>query len=118
MNNELETASEWKLIWKRFIKHKLALFGLTTLIIFYILSIFADFFTPYNPSLFFDKFIYSKPSNIYFFDENNNFSIIPFVYGTKKIVDMKTFKRIYVEDKSKKYPLKFLLKVMNIIFWY
>ena len=36
MNNELETASEWKLIWKRFIKHKLALFGLTTLIIFYI----------------------------------------------------------------------------------
>ena len=29
MNNELETASEWKLIWKRFIKHKLALFGLS-----------------------------------------------------------------------------------------
>ena len=110
MNNELETASEWKLIWKRFIKHKLALFGLTTLIIFYILSIFADFFAPYNPSIFFDKFIYSKPSNIYFFDENNNFSIIPFVYGTKKIVDMKTFKRIYVEDKSKKYPLKFFVK--------
>ena len=52
MNNELETASEWKLIWKRFIKHKLALFGLTTLIIFYILSIFADFFAPYNQSLF------------------------------------------------------------------
>ena len=110
MNNELETASEWKLIWKRFIKHKLALFGLTTLIIFYILSIFADFFAPYNPSIFFDKFIYSKPSNIYFIDENNNFSIIPFVYGTKKIVDMKTFKRIYVEDKSKKYPLKFFVK--------
>ena len=116
MNNDLETASQAKLIWRRFLKHKLAVFGLTVLSFFYLISIFADFVAPYDPSKFFQKNIYSPPSNLYFIDDNQQFYFIPFVYGTKKIVDMKTFKREYVEDKKIKHHLQFFVQGHDYVF--
>ena len=54
MSKGLETASEWRLIYRRFIKHKLAVFGVLVLLLFYFIAILADFVAPYNPEIFFD----------------------------------------------------------------
>jgi peptide/nickel transport system permease protein len=45
--------SQWHLISRRFLKHKLAVISLVVLLLFAVLAIFADFFSPYdwNPTL-------------------------------------------------------------------
>ena len=42
-------ASSWKLMRRKFFRHKLAIIGGSILLIFYMMSIFAHFFSPYDP---------------------------------------------------------------------
>ena len=41
-------ASQWQLMWRKLIKHKLAIFGGTILVIFYFVAIFCEFLSPYD----------------------------------------------------------------------
>ena len=43
-------ASQWKLIWWRFRRHKLALFSAVVLILIYLVVLFAEFLAPLRPS--------------------------------------------------------------------
>jgi len=113
---EYYLASQWQLMWRKFKKHKLALFGGSILIIFYILAIFCEFFSPYNAYKRYPEYIYCPPQRIHFFDERG-FHLRPFVYGLKKKLDPETFRRIYTEDKTKKYPLYFLVPSIEYKLW-
>ena len=59
------------MIWLRFKKHKIAVLSLVLLLILYVVSIFAEFFTPYDIEKRFPGFENAEPSTIYLFDENN-----------------------------------------------
>ncbi len=106
---KLYVASQWQLMWRKFIKHKLAIFGGGVLAVFYIVAIFCEFFSPYDIYKRYTKYIYCPPQRIHFFDEKGDFYFRPFVYGVKRKIDPKTFRRGYIEDKSKKYPIYFLV---------
>ncbi len=95
-------ASQWTLMWRKLQKHKLAKFSLVILAILYIGALFADFFAPYGLEEFSSLYKDTKPTKIYWQDEEGNFSR-PYVYGLKKVNDRKTFKVIITEDTSKKY---------------
>ncbi|GAJ18194.1 unnamed protein product, partial [marine sediment metagenome] len=101
-------ASQWQLMWRKFKKHKLALFGGSILIIFYVVAIFCEFFSPYNIYKRHPKYIYCPPQRIHFFDEEG-FHLRPFVYGLKGKSDPVTRRRKYTLDKTKKYPLYFFV---------
>ena len=45
----LYIASQWQLMWIKFKKHRLALVGAIIVLLFYLVAIFAEFLTPYNP---------------------------------------------------------------------
>ncbi len=42
-------AGQWQLVWWKFRRHKLARFAMSVLAIFYLLAIFAEFVSPYDP---------------------------------------------------------------------
>jgi len=46
---KLYTASQTRLVLMRLFRHKLAILGMVVLVIFYLMAIFAPFWSPYAP---------------------------------------------------------------------
>jgi len=105
----LYLASQWQLMWRKLIKHKLALAGAFILIILYAMAVFCEFFSSYDMSKRCSKYMNCPPQRVHFIDEEGNFHLRPFVYGLKTKLDPETWARVYIVDKSKKYPVYFLV---------
>jgi peptide/nickel transport system permease protein len=58
-------ASQWQLMWRKFKKHKLAIFGGAILAIFYIVALFCEFFSPYDIYQRYPKHIYCPPQRLF-----------------------------------------------------
>ncbi len=101
-------ASQWQLMWRKFKKHKLAIFGATILVIFYTVAIFCEFFSTQSIYKYQISDSYCPPQRVHFFDEEG-FNFRPFVYGLKRTRDPETLRRIYTEDKTKKHPIYFFV---------
>ena len=102
-------ASQWQLMWRKLQKHKLARFSLILLIILYIGALFADFFAPYGLEEFSSLYKNTKPTKVYWKDENGEWSR-PYVHKLKKVNDKKTFTVIISEDTSEKYYIKLFVE--------
>jgi peptide/nickel transport system permease protein len=100
-------ASQWQLMWMKFIKHKLAIVGSVIVIALYIIVLFHGFIAPYERQ---DRFnlIHFTPQKVHFVD--NGRLTTPFVYGITSKSDPKTFTRSYVEDESLIYPINFFVR--------
>ena len=109
-------ASQWQLIWKRFRRHRVAVFSLTLLLLLYFLAFTYEFWTPYDPLTKHQGFVNTPPTQIHFFDLEGNFRG-PFVYGLRYELNMDTFERVYVEDPSRIYPLQFFASGERYRFW-
>lgn len=83
---------------------------------------FAEFFSPY-PAEFKSRIYLGAPPQIpRFVDDEGNWSLRPFVYGYKREIDPTTFTRRFVEDRSVKYPIYFIVrgepyKMWNLFWW-
>jgi peptide/nickel transport system permease protein len=113
---QIYVASQWKLMWWKFKKHKLAIISGIILLVFYVIAIFCEFIAPYDPYKYDVRFVFAPPQRIRFIDENG-FHLRPFVYGYKLEIDPITLKRIYIEDKSKKYPIYFFVRGYEYKLW-
>ncbi len=116
IEEEIYLASQWKLMWWRFRRNKLAIVSGCMLILFYIIAIFAEFFSPYDPNSRFD-YTYCPPTRIHFLEETGKFSIRPFVYGIKKERDPVSFQMTYKEDKNVKYYLRLFVRGEEYKLW-
>lgn len=99
-------ASQWKLMWIKLKKHKLAKFSMAVLLILYLGALFADFLAPYGLEDFTGLYKDTAPTKIHWRDEDGSFSR-PYVYKLQKINDKKTYTVITTEDTSEKYYVKF-----------
>ena len=61
-------ASQWKLVWWRFRKHKLAVVGGIVTLLIYLLAGFAEFVAPYAPDRYDGSRTYAPPQPIHLFD--------------------------------------------------
>ncbi len=104
------TASQWQLMWRKFKKHKLAIFGMIVLVVFYVLAMCCEFFSPYNIYERRRGFVYSQPQKLHFVDQEGNFHLRPFVYKLKRSIDPVTWGNVYEEDTSKMYPIQFFVR--------
>lgn len=102
-------ASQWKLMWWKFKKHKLATIAGPILIFLYLCAIFADFLSPVLPTTRFAQYKGAPPQPIRFYDPEIGFSK-PFIYEIERQTDPKTFRRYYVVDKSVRYPVRFFVR--------
>ncbi|MYD11431.1 MAG: ABC transporter permease [Chloroflexi bacterium] len=103
-------ASQWQLIWRKFRRHRLAIFSLLVIIFLYSLALFAEFFSINDIYKRHVKYAKAPPQSLHFVDEEGNFHLRPFIYDLKQELDMDTLQRNYTEDRSKRYPLRFLLE--------
>lgn len=103
-------ASQWQLIWWKFVRHRLAVASLIVLGVFYLLALFCEFFAPADPSYFDKDFKHCPPQRIHFVDAEGRFHLRPFVYDLVPTLDTEFYRRTYPEDTSTRHPIRFFVK--------
>lgn len=98
-------ASQWTLMHRKFRKHKLATAATWLLAIFYLCAIFGNFLAPQGTEQYEGKYVNCGPTRVHLFHEGK--LIGPFVYGLEVERDPETMMKIFVEDRSQIYRLKF-----------
>ena len=98
-------ASQWRLMWWKFKRHKIALWSGLFLAVLYGSILFCEFLAPYNLESRDIRAIYHPPQTLHLFDRGE--FVGPFVYGTKQTLDMKTLRRVYTVDPKKVEKLRF-----------
>lgn len=99
-------ASQWQLMGRKLAKHKLARVSLVILGLLYFVALFGDFFAPSNLTAYDGSSKDMPPSTIHFMTEDGQLTW-PFVYGTTMVRDPVTYQKVFTEDKSVVYPIKF-----------
>ncbi len=108
-------ASQRKLMWWKFKKHRLAWFSGVLLIGFYVLILIAEFVAPYNQTHRHVDYIYAPPQGISLFHDGKFEG--PFVYGRTQQLDMETLKRNYPIEPEKRYAIQLFCKGDPYHFW-
>ncbi|MGQ9630117.1 MAG: ABC transporter permease [bacterium] len=112
---EFYVASQWRLMWWKFLKHKLAIAGGIIILILYFFAAFCEFLAPYDLHKRYIAYVFTPPQRVHIFHEGRLRR--PFVYGLKREIDPKTLQKIYTEDKSKIYNLRFFVHGDKYKFW-
>lgn len=106
----LRDASQGKLVWHRFRKHKLAPVALGLLILLYVIALFADFVAPHQVQEQFPDKQYSSPTAVRIIDRDGGWHL-PFVYQAETTLDPLTFKYVTtVPDDAERVPLQLFPK--------
>jgi peptide/nickel transport system permease protein len=108
-------ASQWRLIWWRLRKHRLAMVSLWFLVGLYGIIPFVEVLAPYALRSRHPDYVFSPPQRIHLFHEGR--LVGPFVYGHTMTLDMQTLKRQYREDRSRLYRVRFLTQGEDYQFW-
>ncbi|HEY9078136.1 MAG TPA: ABC transporter permease [Anaerolineaceae bacterium] len=112
------TASQWQLMWWRFLKHKLAVISTVIVILLYIVAIFCEFIAPYDPNKYYADYPLNPPQAIRFVDSQGKFSLQPFVYARTRERNPETLAFIYTDDVNIKLPIVFFSKTGQFYkFW-
>jgi peptide/nickel transport system permease protein len=101
-------ASQWKLMWLHFTRHRLAMIGLGVILVLYAMTILHTFVAPYEKSTR-SPFIFRPPQALHFSD-GQDFSLRPFVYGTAIQRELTTMSRTFVDDPEKRYYVQFFVQ--------
>ncbi len=108
-------ASQWRLMWWRFLRHRVAVASGVFLLVLYASILVSEFLAPYNLNTRHVDFIYAPPQRVHLFHEGR--FVGPFVYGTNYRLDMETLRRVYTEDKTRLYRLRFFCRGDGYDFW-
>lgn len=108
--SEVGRLSLGQLMFRRFMRNRMAVMSTIVLILMYLMVIFADFLAPYQYNQRSELDILKAPQIPYFFDEAGNFSLRPFVYATKPVLDMNTFSYVHEVDTSQRYNVNFFVR--------
>lgn len=108
-------ASQLRLMWWKFKRHRVALWSAIFLAVLYFTILICEFVAPYNLHTRNVDFIYAPPQQVHFFD-NGRF-VGPFVYGRTMTLDMDTLKREYTDDLTDVQKLRFFCSGDSYNFW-
>ncbi len=103
----LATASEARLMWLRFRRHKVAMASLAVTILIYLVALFAEPLAPFNPDKANARLVFHPPQMLHIFDG----SVIPhpYVNAFRLTRDPDTLTVKYVPDQSRKVYLGFFV---------
>lgn len=113
---KIYVASYWKLMWWRFLRHRLAVFSALIVFILYFIAAFAEFVAPYNPENSFVQFKLAPPTQIHIIDDQGQLRR-PFVYNMVRERDPETLRSIYTEDRSIMYPVRLFVEGPEYKLW-
>ncbi|MCC2112121.1 MAG: ABC transporter permease, partial [Hyphomicrobiales bacterium] len=108
-------ASQWQIMWRKFRRHKLAVWAAVVLFFFYLNIPFAEIIAPYTPNQRDSNHLYAPPQAVHLFHEGK--FVGPFVYGFKATFDLEYSNWVYTPDHSKVQPIRFLCFGEPYEFW-
>jgi peptide/nickel transport system permease protein len=108
-------ASQWKLMWWKFKRHRLAVASGILLLVMYASTLVSEVLAPYNLHTRNTDFIYAAPQRLHLFHEGH--FVGPFVYEQSKTLDMRNLRRVYTEVKAKPQPLRYFCSGDPYRFW-
>lgn len=108
-------ASQWRLMWWKLKRHRLAVISGGFLLAMYASILVSEVLAPYNLHTRHVDFIYAPPQSIHLFDKGK--FVGPFVYGTTYRLNMENLKREYTENTEEVYPLHFFCSGDSYDFW-
>ncbi|RWM23881.1 MAG: ABC transporter permease [Mesorhizobium sp.] len=108
-------ASQLRLMWWKFRKHRLAAISGIFLAVLYFGILICEFLAPYDLHTRNMDYIYSPPQRVHLF--HNGQFVGPFVYGRQMTLDMDTLKRNYIEKQDDVQRIRFFCKGDSYRFW-
>jgi peptide/nickel transport system permease protein len=108
-------ASQLRLMWWKFKRHKVALASGIFLAVLYAMILICEFLAPYNLHTRNMDFIYTPPQRVHFFHEGS--FVGPFVYGRTMTLDLDTLKRNYQDNPADIEPVRFFCRGDSYRFW-
>ncbi|TIT24319.1 MAG: ABC transporter permease [Mesorhizobium sp.] len=108
-------ASQLRLMWWKFRRHRLALLSGIFLAALYFGILICEFLAPYDLHTRNMDYIYSPPQRVHLFHDGQ--FVGPFVYGRQMTLDMDTLKRNYIEKQDDVQRIRFFCKGDSYRFW-
>lgn len=109
------SASQWRIMWWKFRRHKIALVSGIILLAVYASTLVSEIIAPYNLHTRDTHSIYAPPQNLHLLHEGR--FIGPFVYGYSMQLDLNSLKRVYTPDHAHVEPLRYFCRGDEYTFW-
>ncbi|MFO1061959.1 MAG: ABC transporter permease [Dongiaceae bacterium] len=113
------SASQWRLMWWQFRRHRLAMASAVVLLLIALVAIFCEFIAPFSPIAFTPRYTYAPPQRLHLFDRDADGGLVlrPYVNGYKVTIDKAALRRVFVVDETVKIPVGFLVESEPYSMW-
>jgi peptide/nickel transport system permease protein len=108
-------ASQWRMMWWRLKRHRVAVIAGVVLILSYCSIIVTEFLAPYDLHSRHTEHIYAPPQGLHLFHEGR--FVGPFVYGLTYRLDMENLKRVYTPDTRDTQVIRYFCDGDEYEFW-
>jgi peptide/nickel transport system permease protein len=98
-------ASQWRMMWWRFKRHRLAVFCGVVLLAMYLSIFVSEMLAPYELHNRHINFIHAPPQTIHLFHQGR--FVGPFVYGYDFELDLEDLRRVYTDNPDEIQKLRF-----------
>lgn len=113
-----EAAGQWRLIWMRFRRHRLAYWSGIVVLMVYFVALFASFIAPTTANHYAAGYTYAPPQSIHVFGKDaSGQRHLFYTYDYTSKVDPLELSRTYTVDKSTVIPLGFFVRGEPYRFW-
>jgi peptide/nickel transport system permease protein len=115
----LGVASQWRLMWWRFRKHRLAVGGGAVIILLYLVAIFAEFLAPVDPEATSVRYTFAPPQVLHLVQRTDEGGLRfgPYVFGYTSELDRQALRRTFVIDESSTIPVRLFARGAPYKLW-
>ena len=108
-------ASQWRMMWWRLKRHKIAVAAGAVLAVMYLSIFITEFIAPYDLLNRHTDHIFAPPQQIHLFDQGK--FVGPFVYGLDYKLNLETLRRDYTPNPTRVQKLRFFCSGDKYEFW-
>lgn len=98
-------ASQWRLMWWKFRRHRLAVVSGAFLLVVYLSIVISEVLAPYDLQARHTDYLYAPPQSIHLFHEGE--FVGPFVYGYNVSLNLEHLQWAYTDDRTRVQKLRF-----------
>ncbi len=102
-----EVASQWRLMWWKFKRHRMAMVGGVVVVLYYLVALFAGFFAPKHFETYYEQYVYAPPQTLHWFRDGKFF---PHVFGYRFERDPLSLKKMWFLDETVIIPVGFFVR--------
>ena len=112
---EFYRASQWRIMWWKFRRHRIAVWCGVILALLYASALVSEVLAPYALNSRDSRHIYAPPQRVHLFADGK--FVGPFVYGFSMTLNQDTMKREFTVDEAKVQRLRFFCQGDDYEFW-